>query len=156
MTQFPTHSYFVNRAEEFHLYETLSTPMKLLSSLTSLIRYHISIFNTYKTLMKLRRGRRQFGRTLSFQFQGSSVVLCAPRIQLIDAGTKTPLGPCERQACASRSFKIVKQAQFWPNLLGFQQSLSAIRGSILLQPSPQTVRFAGDRVRMMHTRRTWW
>jgi hypothetical protein len=53
MTKFSTHSYFRNSAEEFHPHETLSTPMKLLSSLTSLIRYHISTFNAYKTLMKL-------------------------------------------------------------------------------------------------------
>jgi hypothetical protein len=53
MTQFPTHPYFGNSAEEFHGDETLSTPIKLLSSLTSLIRCHISIFNAHKTLMKL-------------------------------------------------------------------------------------------------------
>jgi hypothetical protein len=53
MTQFPTHPYFGNSAEEFHGDETLSTPMKLLSSLTSLIRCHISTFNAHETLMKL-------------------------------------------------------------------------------------------------------
>jgi hypothetical protein len=36
MVQFSTHPYFENSAEEFHPYETLSTPMKLLSSLSSL------------------------------------------------------------------------------------------------------------------------
>ena len=51
ITQFPTHLNFKNSAEEFH--ETLSTPMKLLPSLSSLIWCHISIFNTHKTLMKL-------------------------------------------------------------------------------------------------------
>jgi hypothetical protein len=45
-------SYFRNSAEEFHSHETLSTPMKLLSSLSSLIRCHISIFNCHETLMK--------------------------------------------------------------------------------------------------------
>jgi hypothetical protein len=53
MTQFPIYPYFGNSAEEFHPHETLSTPMKLLSSLTSLIRCHISIFNAHKILMKL-------------------------------------------------------------------------------------------------------
>jgi hypothetical protein len=37
MTQFPTHPYFGNSAEKFYMDETLSTPMKLLSSLSSLI-----------------------------------------------------------------------------------------------------------------------
>jgi hypothetical protein len=37
MTQFPIHQYFGNSAQEFHGDETLSTPMKLLSSLLSLI-----------------------------------------------------------------------------------------------------------------------
>jgi hypothetical protein len=53
MTQFPTYPYFGNSVEEFHPHKTLSTPMKLLSSLTSLTRCHISIFNAHKTLMKL-------------------------------------------------------------------------------------------------------
>jgi hypothetical protein len=52
MTQFPIHLYFGNSAEEFYGDETLSTPMKLLSSLTSLIRCHISTFNDHKTRMK--------------------------------------------------------------------------------------------------------
>jgi hypothetical protein len=33
MSLFPTHPYFRNSAEEFYPHETLSTPMKLLSSL---------------------------------------------------------------------------------------------------------------------------
>jgi hypothetical protein len=37
MSLFPTHSDFENIAEEFHPHETLSTPIKLLSSLSSLI-----------------------------------------------------------------------------------------------------------------------
>jgi hypothetical protein len=52
MSQFSTHPYFENSAEEFHPYETLSTLIKLLSSLSSLIRCHISIFNAHETLMK--------------------------------------------------------------------------------------------------------
>jgi hypothetical protein len=53
MTQFSTHPYFGNSAEKFYGDETLSTPIKLLSSLTSLIRCHINTFNARKTLMKL-------------------------------------------------------------------------------------------------------
>jgi hypothetical protein len=53
MSLFPTHPDFGNSAEEFHPHETLSTPMKLLSSLSSLIWCHISIINAHKTLMKL-------------------------------------------------------------------------------------------------------
>jgi hypothetical protein len=53
MTQFSTHLYFKNSAEEFYGDETLSTAMKLLSSLTSLIRCHISTFNAHETLIKL-------------------------------------------------------------------------------------------------------
>jgi hypothetical protein len=53
MTHFSTHSYFGNSAKEFYGDETLSTPMKLLLSLTSLIWWHISTFNAHKTLMKL-------------------------------------------------------------------------------------------------------
>jgi hypothetical protein len=37
MSLFPTHPDFENSAEEFHPHETLYTPMKLLSSLSSLI-----------------------------------------------------------------------------------------------------------------------
>jgi hypothetical protein len=37
MSLFPTHPDFGNSAEEFHPHETLYTPMKLLSSLSSLI-----------------------------------------------------------------------------------------------------------------------
>ena len=44
--------YFENSAEEFHPHETLSTLMKLLSSLSSSIRCHISLFNAHETLMK--------------------------------------------------------------------------------------------------------
>jgi hypothetical protein len=44
---------FENSAEEFRPHETLSTLMKLLSPLSSLIWCHISIINIYKTLMKL-------------------------------------------------------------------------------------------------------
>jgi hypothetical protein len=47
-----THPDFGNSAEEFHPHKTLSTPMKLLSSLSSLIWCHISIINAHKTLMK--------------------------------------------------------------------------------------------------------
>jgi hypothetical protein len=39
---------FENSVEEFYEDETLSAPIKLLSSLTSLIRCHISIFNAMK------------------------------------------------------------------------------------------------------------
>jgi hypothetical protein len=53
MSLFPTHPDFENSAEEFHRDETLSTPMKLLSSPSSLIWCHISIINAYKTLIKL-------------------------------------------------------------------------------------------------------
>jgi hypothetical protein len=53
MTQFLIYSYFVNSVEEFYPHETLSISMDLLSSLTSLIRCHISTFNVYKTLIKL-------------------------------------------------------------------------------------------------------
>jgi hypothetical protein len=49
---FPTHSDFRNSAEEFYPHETLSTPIKLLSSLSSLIWCHISIINAYEILMK--------------------------------------------------------------------------------------------------------
>jgi hypothetical protein len=49
MALLPMHPYFENSAEEFHLHKTLSTLMKLLSSLSSC---HISLFNAYKTLMK--------------------------------------------------------------------------------------------------------
>jgi hypothetical protein len=37
MSLFPTHPDFENSAEEFHLHETLSAPIKLLSPLSSLI-----------------------------------------------------------------------------------------------------------------------
>ena len=57
MAKFPIHSYFRDSAEKFYEDETLSTPIKLLLSLCSLIQCHISIFNVYKTLIKtlLRR-----------------------------------------------------------------------------------------------------
>jgi uncharacterized membrane protein YbaN (DUF454 family) len=47
ITQFSTHQYFGNSAEEFYLHKTLSTRMKLLLSLTSLIRCHTSTFNAH-------------------------------------------------------------------------------------------------------------
>jgi len=53
MAQFLIYLYFTNSAEEFYGDETLSTPMKLLSSLSSLIQCHISIFNVHETLIKL-------------------------------------------------------------------------------------------------------
>jgi hypothetical protein len=49
---FLTHLDFGNSAEEFHPHETLSTPIKLLSSLSPLIWCHINIINVHKTLMK--------------------------------------------------------------------------------------------------------
>jgi hypothetical protein len=52
MSLFSTHLDFENTAEEFHPHETLSAPMKLLSSLSSLIWCHISIINVHETLMK--------------------------------------------------------------------------------------------------------
>jgi hypothetical protein len=52
MALLPMHPYFGNSEEEFHPHETLSTPMKLLSSLSSSIRCHISLFNVHETLMK--------------------------------------------------------------------------------------------------------
>jgi hypothetical protein len=52
MAQFPTHSYFGNSAEEFHPYETFSTPIKLSSYLSSSIQYNVSIFNVYETLIE--------------------------------------------------------------------------------------------------------
>jgi hypothetical protein len=50
MVQFSTHPFFGNSAEEFHPHETLSTPMKLSSPLSSSIQCHISVFNVYETL----------------------------------------------------------------------------------------------------------
>ena len=50
LTQFSIHSYLENSAEEFHPHETLSTPMKLSSSLSSLVQCHVSIFNAHETL----------------------------------------------------------------------------------------------------------
>jgi hypothetical protein len=50
MAQFPTQQLFGNSAEEFHPHETLSTPMKLLSPLSSSIQCHVSVFNAHKTL----------------------------------------------------------------------------------------------------------
>jgi hypothetical protein len=51
MSLFLTYLDFENSAEEFHPHETLSTPMKLLSPLSSLIWCHISIINAHETLM---------------------------------------------------------------------------------------------------------
>jgi hypothetical protein len=53
MSLFSTYSNFGNGAEEFHPHKTLSTPMKLLSSLSSLIWCHISIINAYETPLRL-------------------------------------------------------------------------------------------------------
>jgi hypothetical protein len=53
MSLFPTHLDIGNSAKEFHSHETLSTPIKLLASLSSLIWWYISIINTYETLIKL-------------------------------------------------------------------------------------------------------
>jgi hypothetical protein len=50
ISQFSTHLYFGNSAEEFYPHETLSAPMKLLSSLSSLTQCHVSIFNAHETL----------------------------------------------------------------------------------------------------------
>jgi hypothetical protein len=52
MSLFLTHPDFRNSAEEFHPHKIFSTPMKFLSSLSSLIRCHISIINVHETLMK--------------------------------------------------------------------------------------------------------
>jgi hypothetical protein len=49
MSLFLTHSDFENSAEEFYPHESLFTPIKLLSSLSSLIWCHISIINAYET-----------------------------------------------------------------------------------------------------------
>jgi len=46
-------SYFENSTQEFHPYESLSAPIKLLSSLFLLTWCHISTFNAHKTLIKL-------------------------------------------------------------------------------------------------------
>jgi len=54
MSQFLAHPYFGNSAEEFHPHETLSTPIKLLSSLSLSIQCHVSIFNAHEILMKPR------------------------------------------------------------------------------------------------------
>ena len=51
VTLLPMHLYFENSVEEFHSHKTLFTLMKLLSSLFSLIRCHINLFNVHKTLM---------------------------------------------------------------------------------------------------------
>jgi hypothetical protein len=40
-----------NSVEEFHPHKTLSTPIKLLSFISSSIRCHISLFNTHETLL---------------------------------------------------------------------------------------------------------
>lgn len=53
MSQFLTPSYFGNNAKEFHPYKILSTLIKHLLSLSSLIQCHISAFNIYKTLLRL-------------------------------------------------------------------------------------------------------
>ena len=50
ISQFPTHPYFGNSAEEFHPHETLSTPMKLLSSLSL---HQDSAISAYLIPMKL-------------------------------------------------------------------------------------------------------
>jgi hypothetical protein len=52
MTLLPMHPYFRNSAKEFYPDETLSTPMKLLSSLSSSVQCHISLFNAHETLTK--------------------------------------------------------------------------------------------------------
>jgi hypothetical protein len=52
MSLFLTHPDFRNSGEEFYLHETLSTPIKLLSSISSLIWCNISIINVHKTRMK--------------------------------------------------------------------------------------------------------
>jgi len=49
MSQFPAHPDFGNNAEEFHPHETISTPMKLLSPLSSSIQCHVGIFNAHET-----------------------------------------------------------------------------------------------------------
>jgi hypothetical protein len=53
MALLPMQLYFGNSAEEFYPHETLSAPIKPLSSLSSSIRCHISLFNAHETLMKL-------------------------------------------------------------------------------------------------------
>jgi hypothetical protein len=50
MAQFPTQPVFGNSAKEFHPHETLSTPMKLSSPLSSSIQCHVSVFNAHETL----------------------------------------------------------------------------------------------------------
>jgi hypothetical protein len=52
MAQFSTHLYFGNSAEEFHPYETLSAPTvpRNFHHLSSLIQYHVSIFNVHETI----------------------------------------------------------------------------------------------------------
>jgi hypothetical protein len=52
MSLFSTHPDFENNAQEFHGDEILSTPMKLLLFLSSLIWCHISIINAHETLIK--------------------------------------------------------------------------------------------------------
>jgi hypothetical protein len=49
MAQFLTHLYFENSAEEFYSHETLSIPIKFLSSLF-IKQCHVSIFNVHKIL----------------------------------------------------------------------------------------------------------
>jgi hypothetical protein len=43
-------TFFKNSAEEFYPHETLSTPMKLSSPLSSSIQCHVSVFNVHKIL----------------------------------------------------------------------------------------------------------
>jgi hypothetical protein len=55
MSLFLTQPDFENSTEEFYSNETLSTLVKLLSSLSSLIWCHISIINAHKILIKPHR-----------------------------------------------------------------------------------------------------
>jgi hypothetical protein len=52
MSLFSTHLDFKISAEEFYPHKTLSTPIKLLSSLSLLIWCHVSIINIHETLME--------------------------------------------------------------------------------------------------------
>jgi hypothetical protein len=82
MAQF--HLYFRNNVDEFYPHKTLSTPMKLLLTLSSLIQCHINVFNVHKTPVHSKNERQLIcnKESINKKTRASSTKSKVPRIWL--------------------------------------------------------------------------
>jgi hypothetical protein len=110
MTLLSMHLYFENSAEKLHPHETLSTPIKLLSSLSSSIRCHISLFNTHETLMKPHWDCPKHGRMLHILWLGCSTSTAVPLGWVFEIGLNKCKLDCYFFPFAGVSISVISQS----------------------------------------------